>query len=243
MKKVFITIMILLSILQAKSSYKIATIPEASGISYCSNSDTLIVANDEGWYYEITTDGDIVTKRRIGDYDLEGVVCEEDRFVFAIEDRGVLIVDRKTQKVKVLDIDSDYRGKKLKLFDKKSGIEGIAKVDDLYYLSKQAKKKNDSFIVVVKLDRYHNKIVDMIKHKIPDTAGLDYYNGSLYMVSDKKDLLVRYDLKQKKIMCKMKLPKSAQEGIAFDEKHLYIADDDGQVLKYKTKDIGGECFK
>jgi hypothetical protein len=29
----------------------IAKIPEASGISYCSSDDTLVVANDEGTYY------------------------------------------------------------------------------------------------------------------------------------------------------------------------------------------------
>lgn len=243
MKFFLVIVMVFSSLWGKESSYSIAKIPEASGISYCRDSDTLIVANDEGWYYEITTDGDIVTKRRVGNYDLEGVVCEEDRFLFAIEDRGILIVDRKTERAKVLEIDSTYRGKKLKLFDKKSGIEGIAKVDDLYYLSKQSKKKNNSFVVAVELDRFHNKIVDKIKHKIPDTAGLDYHNGSLYMVSDKKDLLVRYDLKKKRVICKMKLPSSAQEGIAFDKKHLYIADDDGQVLKYRTKDIGGECFK
>ena len=31
----------------------IAKIPEASGLSYCSKDDTLVVANDEGAYYKI----------------------------------------------------------------------------------------------------------------------------------------------------------------------------------------------
>ena len=58
---------------------KIVKIPEASGISYCSNSDTLIVANDEGSYYEINRKGKILQKVKLGKYDFEGedivVIC------------------------------------------------------------------------------------------------------------------------------------------------------------------------
>jgi len=39
---------------------QIVKIPEASGIDYCSTSDTLIVANDEGSYYEISKKGKIL---------------------------------------------------------------------------------------------------------------------------------------------------------------------------------------
>ncbi len=233
---------IVVSFSYAKSNYEIASIPEASGISYCSDSDTLMVADDEGWYYEIKPNGDIITKNRLGKYDLEGVVCEKDRMVFAIEDRGILIVDRATLKKKEIDINPIFKDKKLPLFEKNRGIEGITKVGNLYYLAKQSKKKKDSFILVLKLDRYHSKIVDVIKHKIVDTAGLQYHNGSLYMVSDKKDLLIRYDIKRKKVICKVKLEKFAQEGIAFDNNnHVYMADDDGAVLKYPIKDFGQKC--
>lgn len=244
MKILILSIWILISISSAKSSNQIASIPEASGISYCSDSDTLVVANDEGWYYEMKPSGEIVSKKRLGHYDLEGVVCEKDRMVFAVEDRGILLVDRATLKLKEIDIEPIYNGKKLSIFDKKSGIEGIAKVDDLYYLAKQSKKKKNSFMVVVKLDRYYTKIVDVIKHKIVDTAGLEYHNDSLYMVSDKKDLLIRYDIKKEKIICKVKLEKFAQEGITFDESgSVYMADDDGAIFKYPIKDFGKKCSK
>jgi hypothetical protein len=62
----------------------IAKIPEASGISYCSSDDTLVVANDEGTYYKITPKGKILQKTKLGEYDLEGVVCEDTRLIFAI---------------------------------------------------------------------------------------------------------------------------------------------------------------
>ena len=44
----------LLSSIFLYSSHKITNIPEASGISYCKDSNTLMVANDEGTLYEIT---------------------------------------------------------------------------------------------------------------------------------------------------------------------------------------------
>jgi len=244
MKYLLLYIGIFLSISSAKNLYKIASIPEASGISYCRDSDTLIVANDEGWYYELKLDGDIISKEKLGDYDLEGVVCEKDRIVFAVEDRGILLLDRKTYKIREIEINSIYKDKKLHILDKKRGIEGIAKVGDLYYLSKQSKKAKKSFIFAIKLDKYYAKIVDVIKHKIVDTAGLEYHNGSLYMVSDKKDLLIRYDIKREKIGCKVRLEKSAQEGITFDNRgNIYIADDDGAVLKYPLKDFDDKCSK
>ena len=59
------------------SNHKIASIPEASGISYCEDSDTLVVANDEGTFYELSTSGAILTEHKLGDFDLEGVVCEK----------------------------------------------------------------------------------------------------------------------------------------------------------------------
>ncbi len=218
---------------------KIAKIPEASGISYCNNSDTLVVASDEGSYYEINPQGKIVQKVKLGKYDLEGVVCEDEQFVFAIENKGILIVDRKTGKKKKVHVDTSYQGKKRKLFDKKEGVEGIAKVDNTVYLAKQSKKKKRSFIAVVKLIPYPGRIVDIIEHHIADTAGLTYHNGYLYMVSDKKDKLIKYDLGKKKIVQKVKLGKGAWEGIAFDKKgFVYLADDDGRVVKYEIKELG-----
>jgi len=218
---------------------EIAKIPEASGISYCSDSDTLIVANDEGSYYEINRKGKILGKNKLGKYDLEGVVCEKNQLIFALENKGILIVERKTGKKKKVTLDTLYNGKKLSLFDKKTGIEGISKAENTVYLAKQSKKKKDSFIAVVKLTPYPSRIVDVIEHEIVDTAGLDYHDGYLYMVSDKKDLLIKYDLEKKKIIQKVKLTEGAWEGIAFDSKgNVYLSDDDGRVVKYKKKDLG-----
>ncbi len=217
----------------------IAKIPEASGISYCSSDDTLVVANDEGTYYKISRKGKILQKTILGDYDLEGVVCEDRKMIFALEDKGMLVVDRLTGGKKEIHLDTTYKRKKLPLFSKRSGIEGIAKVGNSIYLAKQSKKKKRSFIAVVRLMPYPSRIVDVIEHHVADTAGLTYHNGYLYMVSDKEDLLIKYDLEKKKIVQKVKLEKGAWEGIAFDAKgFVYLADDDGRIVKYKKKRLG-----
>jgi len=217
----------------------IAEIPEASGLGYCNNSNTLIVANDEGTYYEISTDGEILQKTMLGNYDLEGVVCEDTQMTFAVENKGILIVERKSGQKKNVILNTDFNGKKISLFNKKAGIEGIAKNGNTLYLAKQSKKKKNAFIALVDLTATPASITDMIEQGISDTSGLSYHEGYLYMVSDRKDLLVKYDLQKKKKVHKVKLGKGAWEGIAFDNNgFVYLADDDGKVLKYKKKSLG-----
>ena len=216
-----------------KNSHKIASIPEASGISFCQNSQTLIVANDEGSFYELSISGEILSEHKLGKYDLEGVVCEEENLIFAVEDGALLQVNRKTLKIKELKL----KGKGFKL-SKKAGIEGITKIDDHYYLSIQAKKKKHAKLLVVKAGANYAKVKEVISHGIIDSAGMEYHNEKLYIVSDKKDKLYIYDLKRKEIKKKIKLPKFAQEGITFDnDKNVYFADDDGAVFKYTTKEL------
>ncbi|MFK5975341.1 MAG: SdiA-regulated domain-containing protein [Sulfurovum sp.] len=236
---IIIGLLIGLSSCDDSNSKVIAKIDEASGVGYCKDSNSFIIANDEGTYYEIDKKGKILNKENLGDYDLEGVVCEGNKLIFAVEDKGILIVHKITKKKQLVTIDNHYRGKKISLFDKKAGIEGIAKSGNLVYLAKQSKKKKDSFIVVVELEPYPSKIVDIIRHNIVDTAGLTIYKDNLYMVSDKKDLLIKYDLKEKKITKKIKLPEGSWEGIDFGKKgHIYLADDDGRVVKFKKKALG-----
>jgi uncharacterized protein YjiK len=213
-----------------KNDAVIASIPEASGISYCQDTQTLIVANDEGSFYELTNTGKVLSSHKLGKYDLEGVVCEKEKFVFAVEDGALLEVNRKTLKTKELKIKS--QGFKFKL-SKKAGIEGITKIGALYYLSIQSKNKKDSKLLVVKAGANHAKVIKVIDHGIIDSAGLQFHNKKLFIVSDKKDKLYVYDLKKNKITKKIKLPKFAQEGVTFDDNgFIYFADDDGSVRKY-----------
>ena len=228
-----------LSSCSAESSldkHKIASIPEASGISYCQDSNTLVVADDEGAYYEITPNGAILSQHKLGKYDLEGVVCEENNFIFAVETGSILVVSRSNADVKKLKI----KGKKAPKLNKNAGIEGIAKIGSKYYLTVQTKEdKKKAEFIVVKLGNKHAKVKEIIHHGIIDSAGMELFNKKLYITSDKKNKLYVYDLKNNKILKKVKLPKFAQEGITFDKQgNVYLADDNGAVMKYTRKELG-----
>ena len=213
----------------------IASIPEASGVSYCQNSDTLMVANDEGSFYEVTPNGKIINQTKLGDYDLEGVVCEEEQIIFAIEKGSLLRVSRSDFTVKKFKL----KGKKAPKLNKKAGIEGIVKIDDEYYLTVQSKDKKEAKFIVVKLGANHAKVKKVIDHSIIDSAGMELHESKLYVVSDKKDKLYIYDLKREKILKKIKLPKFAQEGISFDSKgNVFLANDEGALMKYTKKELG-----
>ncbi|KIM04062.1 MAG: hypothetical protein KN64_10265 [Sulfurovum sp. AS07-7] len=210
----------------------IAKIPEASGISYCENSDTLVVANDEGKFYEIDKSGKILNTNLLGKFDLEGVVCEEDRFVFALEDGKILTVERKTLTQNLIAIEG------LEKLKKNSGIEGIAKIGKKFILSSQSKEKEDARLIIINLKSDHAKVEDMIKSEIIDSSGLEYKDDKLYVVSDKKDKLYLFDIDKKKILKKIDLPPFAVEGLTFDnDENIWFSDDDGAVLRYKFKDL------
>lgn len=213
-------------------SHTIIKIPEASGISYCVNTDTFIVANDEGKFYEIDKNGKIINTDLLGKYDLEGVACEEDKFVFAVEDGQILIVDRKTLSQNLIPIEG------LKHLGKNSGIEGIAKIENQFIISTQSKHKDDASLIKINLKNDKATIESKISSNIIDSSGLDYNDGKLYIVSDKKDKLYIYDLENEKITGKIDLPPFAIEGVAIDnEDNIWFADDSGAILRYSLKEL------
>ena len=232
--------------------HRIAKIPEASGICYDTSRNTLFVVSDRGIVFELSTDGKILRKRHLGHYDLEGIACDpgQQMLYAAVEGKdNILLIDTHTLHIKKeVSIKRSFRGEKLLLKDKEYGLEGITLSANgkLLFLSNQSRHKyprNDpSVIVIVKRDdlkKSKAEISGFIDPRKTDIAGLAYRNGFLYMVSDSKNRLYRYNFKTKKIDLKRKLPKFAQEGITFDDRgNLYLTDDNGAVLKYRTEDFG-----
>jgi len=252
MKKTVVTISILLKIvlasnLQIKDKNIVAKIPEASGICYSTIRNSLFVANDEGKIYEISKKGKILRDKKIGNYDLEGVACDNNKGVllFAVEaDDAILVVSQKKLKIKdKISIKRKFKDIKVLKKDKKHGLEAITIVDNNIYLSNQSfnkyPKKDSS--VVFQIDNIKSKkakIVKIIDHGYFDIAALTYHNKLLYMISDDKNLLVIYDLEKDRTIERVKLPKFAQEGICFDDSNmLYIADDNGRILKFNPEEI------
>jgi len=254
MKTHFITniFFLLLFTVVGLTAKTIANIPEASGITYVPQSKSLFVVNDEGTLYEISKKGKIKRKKYLGKFDLEGIAYDKknDRLLIALEgDESILILDRKTlQKEKIVKIKRKYKKIKLLKKSKKAGLEAIAIDEDgNIYVSNQSritykKKLKENASVVVKINSLKKKkakITEVYNHGYIDIAGLTFHDGYLYMTSDKKNLLIKYDIQTNTTIKKIKLPKSAQEGICFDENgYVYIADDNGRVLRYKAKKLG-----
>ncbi|MDD2789187.1 MAG: SdiA-regulated domain-containing protein [Sulfurimonas sp.] len=227
--------------LDAKS---FATIPEASGICFVQKTQELIVVNDEGWIYRLSLKGEIVEKKYLGEYDLEGVAydAQTNRLLLAEEARNsILIVDIESLAlIKEVRINPFYKDTKILETSKNDGIEDIAINNGTIYLSKQSYDASSTFVFSIDtLEHTEAKITQIFKHGYIDIAGLCFDGGFLYMTSDKKNLLIKYDLANNKTIQEIKLPKSSQEGICFDERdNLYIADDKGKILRYKRKKLG-----
>lgn len=252
-KKLKISLAIIILISMSNLSAKtIAKIPEASGICYVDKSDMLIVVNDEGWIYKLTRKGEIKRKFHLGKYDLEGITYDKsnDKLLVAVEGReSILVLNRESLEIeKEIKIQRKYKEVEVLKKSKKAGLEAIAigENGDIY-VSNQSKitynkklKENASVILKVgSLDKKKTKIKEVYNHGYIDIAGMTFHDGYLYMTSDNKNLLIKYDIKNNKTINKVKLPKSSQEGICFDnDKNIYIADDNGQILRYKVKKLG-----
>lgn len=248
MKKILISGVATLFLTTASLNAKeIAKIPEASGICFVPTTNSLFVVNDEGTLYNIKKDGTIIAKRYLGKYDLEGIAYDikNDKLLLAVEgDESILVVDYKNYKIeKEIKIKRKFDKVNLLKKSKGSGIEAIA-IDENgeIYLSNQSKitykkklKKNASVVFKIgSIDKKKATIVEVFNHGYKDIAGLTFHKGYLYMTSDKENLLIKYDPKNNKTIKKIKLEKSAQEGIVFDdEDNIYIANDKGSILKYK----------
>ncbi len=223
-------------------------ISEASGICFSKKSHTLFVVGDEGNLYEITTNGRIVRQKHLGNYDLEGIACDDQKEQLLLAHEGkdaIMIVNQKSFNIqKVVDIKRKYRGKLILKKDKKNGLEGITIINDKIFLSNQSNvffpKKDPSVLFSVdKKAKAKVAIKRLYDHGYQDIAGLDYHDKKLYMVSDKEDLLLVYDIKEKKVLKEVKLPPFSQEGVALDDVgYIYFANDEGSILKYKRTTLG-----
>ena len=250
-KKIGIVMLILGFSISNINAKVIANIPEASGICYVSKLNKLIVVNDEGWIYTLKKNGNDIKKFYLGKYDLEGITYDKanDKLLVAVEGaESILVLNSNSLKIeKEIKIKRKYKKVNLLKKAKGSGVEAIAiNTNGDIYLSNQSKitykkrlKKNASVIFKIdSLDKKKAKIVEVFNHGYIDIAGMTFHNGYLYMTSDKKNLLIKYDIEKNKTIKKIKLPKSAQEGICFDDNNnIYIADDNGRILKYKKKKL------
>jgi len=243
-----VSVWLLLGCEGKSNSYEIAQIPEASGICFSSKSQTLFVVEDEGKIYEISTSGKILRQKRLGDYDLEGIACDDKEGELLLAQEGednILVVGKSTFNVKKsINVKRKFKGRLILKKDKKHGLEGITLIDDYILLSNQSKKigaKKDPSVMlkVEKTKKQKVAIKELFEHGHIDISGLCYHDNYLFMVSDRENLLLKYDVKAKKVIGTAKLPLASQEGVTFDDDgNIYIANDAGSVLKYKRTKFG-----
>ena len=209
---------------------EIASIKAASGISYCNKNNTLMIASDNGKIYEMTQSGKILSVYTVGNYDFEGIVCEDKELIIAIEGTGLLRFNRTTKEIEIFPLEGATHIK----MSKQNGIEGLVKVDEAYYLAIQSQTKKNAKLLKVLLDKTSATVISTITTKIIDMSGLEYRNEKLYIVSDTNDKLYLYDIKKEKILQSIPLPKFAQEGITFAKDNgVFFANDNGSVFRYE----------
>lgn len=229
MKKIFILPFLLLffSCSNSQSYNNSLKIPEASGICYSENNNIFFVINDEWNIYEIDKNLNILKNKYIWDYDFESIECMKNEF---------LMTNEKTWKILKIDnnfnILNKYKINWYKL--EKKWIEWFAKVSNKkYVISTQSKKEDNLLFIEFKDNKF--KVIKKINLKYKDLSWLTFYEWFLYIISDKNDLILKYDLELNKIIQEIKLKKWAWEGISFDKNwDIFLADDDWRVVKIKN---------
>lgn len=226
---------------------RIASIPEASGICYSSIRNSLFVVSDKGIVVEIDTNGNFIRDKSFNSrdkHDFEGVACNSNGDLnIAVEGAdNILVLNQNNLNIKN---DLNINRGDILLNDKEFGLEGIAILNDKVYLSNQsfnAYPGTDPSVVFT-IDSLNNPkpdIIEIIDHGYTDISGLAFYKNSLFMVSDRDNLLIKYDIINNTTLFTKQLAKFSVEGIAFDNKeNIYFADDDnGKIYKYKTSEYG-----
>ncbi len=233
----------------------IASIIEASGVCYVAKTDTLFVVGDNGFVYEIDKNGLELNKRdysNLDKHDFEGIAYDEktDLLYIAIEGvDNILVININLDDLREININRrDSNGQTI-LAKKGNGLEGISIHDGDVYLSNQSfvRLPSSDPSVLVKLDSIIDdeaNIVDVLDAGYINISGMTFYGDELYLVSDTDNLLIKYDVANKKVINDRRVKEIDKslvdislEGVAFDnEGYIYFAIDDkvdGRIMRYK----------
>ncbi len=231
---------------------KIVNLSEPSGICYSSLSDTLFVACDNGFIYELSKNGKVINKKSFNslkNHDFEGIAYNENEDLLFVAIEGsdnVLVLDRSLKSKRTINLNrEDSSGRLILKKDKENGLEGIA-IDQRgeVYISNQSFNKFtlDDPSAIIHIDSELGDIKEVINPSFLNISGLSFYEDYLYMVSDTNNLLIKYDIPNKMIITSIKvktfssdLKGIALEGVTFDnEDNIYFTDDKGgKIFKYK----------
>ena len=222
---------LLLTFSCSEEQYKrISEIPEASWICYMQESETFFVANDEWSIFQINKKWKILKNKKVWKYDFEWIYCKNNDIYILEEDSWNIskIGFKKLDIIETYTIDLK-KEKRDKYFNKKSWWEWLAYDWKYFYISTQGKKNN---LLKFSLNKNKLKLEKKYDINLNDLSWLTILNNILYILSDKNDLILKFDLKTEKITQKIKLKKWHWEWISFDDKwNMYLSDDDWFIVK------------
>jgi uncharacterized protein YjiK len=226
---------------------------EPSGIGFHPGRGTLFVVSDEGFVYEMTTDGVLLNQAEVPG-DLEGVAIDPSSalvYVLAEGEDVILEIEPETLSVvRRFPISRAYGGvanfleKQTDDFD--NGCESIAFVPDVnhpeggtFYVANQW---DPSCIMEIGVplrsasgEGGEASILRVFEYTVDDPAAMyyDHASGTLNVVSDADNILVELTLDGEFLRSYAFLGND-QEGLAVDsDGFLYIAEDSGGVVKVK----------
>lgn len=217
---------------------------EPSGLTM-TNEGQLLIVSDNGRLCKLQNEYLDCTKIKKGDY--EGIAYFNDTIFIAEEGNdNLLAFNKKLDLISKMDIPRVYKSEKVLDKESKNGIEGLSflyeKDNRLYFsILNQSKKlfvEDSSAVIIISVDKSLKKdaqIEDIIKLGIKDLSGNFYYKGSLFVISDKTNILIELNLDTKEILNTYDLPGDGQEGIYIENNKLYIAEDSGNLKIYTLK--------
>ena len=205
-------------------SYRIE-VPEASGLTYDSTTNTLLTVSDghRDMVYRMTTDGVVLDSIHLGyeDMDLEGICISSDGNSFWVAEEGARnIVEYDFSGRMLRQLHVDFTG------SENSGLEGVA-VDFQDSIIYTVNEKNP--IVLFKLGFDGNILAQSGISIVGDMSGLavaaDSLPFKLWAVSDQSGMIVTFD--ENLVPTGIEAPLNFQdaEGIAVKGDTIFIVTD------------------
>lgn len=163
-------------------------------------------------------------------YDLESVVCDN-------KNNRLLTIDEKTWNILEIEINNDFNIIKKYIISgynlHKKWIEWFTQISENTYIISTQTKKNNLLILELKNNQF--TVAKKINFKYTDLSWLDYYNGELYIISDKNDSIYKYSIETESIIETIDLKEWNWEWISINKNTwaIFLADDDGKIVSYK----------
>jgi uncharacterized protein YjiK len=221
---------------------------EPSGIAYHASRKSLFVVGDRGHIAEISREGAIIRKERIGKLDFEGVTVGPRGNLFVVSEEKpprLIEIDPETLAVRrSMKIDPDLDGKRVIARRENDGLEGLCYVaeDDAFYALNQDRPPR---IVRLSLPEKKNGKVRIeeaielpsdVKHGSDLTYDPETRHFLVSQASDDGKRGAVHELTRNgRLVRTLALPGERQEGLALGPSGTaWIAQDSGGVLEVRT---------